>query len=70
MDMTCRCYDLEEEINETHPEASWNLDEACEEWKERAKELKESEIPFDTFSDEANPCTCPTCGRVVCRWCL
>jgi len=69
--MTCKCINIEKQIREKYPKATWNLDEACKEWSERSTdELKENNIKFKPYSDECYACTCPECGRYICGWCV
>jgi hypothetical protein len=70
MSEDCKCYQIVLEINEKYPGCDWNCDEACREWQKRSTELEDNEIQFAEFSDERYACTCPTCGRIVCGWCV
>ena len=70
MTRECECYRIEKEINELYPNSDWNTDEACDAWGERCKELEDNDITFEDGSDECYACTCPTCGRIVCGWCV
>ncbi len=70
MSETCRCFTIVEEINAKFPDANWNLDEACEEWQKREKELEDNGIEFEDGADAWYCCNCPTCGSTVCGWCL
>ena len=69
-DIDCACYRITDEINKKFPNSDWNLDAACEEWKKRKSELTYNSIKFECDSEGRYSCTCPTCGRIVCRWCL
>lgn len=69
-DEKCDCHNLQKEINEKYPDSDWNIDEACVEWNERKKELKDNSIEFEDGTDECYACTCPTCGRYICGWCV
>ena len=66
----CRCEEIENEINEKYPNASWNCDQACSEWQSRQSELEDNNIEFEPYADENYGCTCPTCGRMICGWCV
>ncbi len=66
----CKCFEIEKEINAKFPDCNWNVDKACEEWSARSKELENNHIKFKKFADEYYACTCPTCGRIVCGWCV
>ena len=66
----CKCFKIVEEINKKFPKADWNCDEACHEWGKRESELEDKKIKFEPFSDECYACTCPTCGRIICGWCV
>jgi hypothetical protein len=66
----CRCYEIKDKINKDFPKSDWNLDEACDAWHERSKDLKNNHIKFEPYSDECYGCTCPTCGRMICGWCV
>jgi hypothetical protein len=68
--MECKCHEIEDEINKKHPNCSWNVDAACEEWNTRSSELEDADIEYEPGSDELYGCTCPTCGRLVCGWCV
>ena len=68
--MTCKCEEIVNEINEKHPECNWNLDAACKEWGDRVDELEDRGIEFEPHSDECYGCTCPTCGNMICSWCV
>lgn len=67
---TCNCYQIEKEIRNEYPDADWNCDDACFEWNDRCKELKNNNIQFEDGADENYGCTCPTCGRFICGWCV
>ena len=69
-DPQCRCWLIEDEIHQKYPAANWNCDEACAEWNLRVGELRDNDIEFEPLSDECYGCTCPTCGRMVCSWCV
>ena len=69
-DKNCGCYKIEKEINEKYPSSDWNNDEVCKEWRKRGGELKDNNIEFEDCSDEYYGCTCPTCGRMICGWCV
>ena len=69
-DKGCGCYKIVEEINEQYPKADWNCDEACKAWHDRSIELEHNDIDFEPYSDEYYACTCPTCGRIICGWCV
>ena len=69
-DKDCKCYDIEDKINEEFPNSSWNLDNACKAWRERSGDLEDNNIDFEEGSDEYYGCTCPTCGRIICGWCV
>lgn len=66
----CKCHEIEDEINEKHKGCDWNIDAACSEWIERSKSLHDNNIEFSTGADENYGCTCPTCGRMICGWCV
>lgn len=66
----CICYQIEREINEKYLDTNWNCDEACYEWRERSKDIPDNGIEFEDYADENYTCTCPTCGRIVCGWCV
>ena len=66
----CKCHLIEYQIKIKYPNASWNGDEACGEWRMRREELKDNDIEFDENDDGGYGCTCPTCGRVVCGGCV
>ncbi len=38
--------------------------------EEQSLSLVDNDIEFDTYTDENYGCTCPTCGRMVCGWCV
>jgi len=69
-DENCRCHKVEAEINEEFPDADWNVDAACKAWRKRSKKLFVNNIEYDPHSDAYYGCTCPTCGRLVCGWCI
>jgi hypothetical protein len=69
-DENCECYKLEAEINTKYPKANWNVDSACCMWLEKSKELKGNYIEFAPYANENYGCTCPTCGRMICGWCV
>lgn len=66
----CKCCDIEKEINEEFPDCDWNCDDACRAWQERSERLEDNEIKFEPYDDENYGCTCPTCGRMICGWCV
>lgn len=66
----CKCTQIVREINEKFPSADWNLDEACKEWHERKDEIEDNSIEFERHSDACYSCTCPSCGTIICSWCL
>jgi len=71
IDKNCKCHEIEKEINLKYPEDNWNMDRACKEWRIRSrKELKDNNIEFEPLSDECYGCTCPTCGYMICNWCV
>ena len=70
MTSECKCHEIVAEINEKYPNCSWNLDEACEMWGDRVDELEDNDIEFEPYSDECYGCTCPSCGNMVCGWCV
>jgi len=61
---------IEDDINEEFPNSDWNMDEACTAWHKRSEKLKYNDIEFLDGSDECYACTCPTCGRIICGWCI
>ena len=65
----CKCYEIENYIEE-NVEGSWNCGGKCEAWNKMSEELEDNNIEFPPHSDEAYGCTCPTCGRMVCGWCV
>jgi len=69
-DPDCKCHKIEAEINAKFPNANWNCDAACKEWAKRVEELPSNDIDFEAYSDECYGCTCPTCGRMICGWCV
>ena len=66
----CYCYQIEKEIRKKFPSCNWNCDSACKEWNRRKSELKDNNIHFEAGSDDLYGCTCPTCGRFICGWCV
>jgi hypothetical protein len=48
----------------------WNCDACCSAWKKRSDELERNNIEFEPGDDANYACTCPTCGRTVCGWCV
>lgn len=66
----CECHIIQKEIDEQHPNAGWNRDAACKLWSERKTELENNDIEFEPHEDAGYGCTCPTCGRLVCGWCI
>lgn len=69
-DENCKCYEIQSEINKQFPKSDWNCDAACDAWRERSTELEDNNIEFEPHSDKSYSCTCPTCGRVICEWCV
>jgi hypothetical protein len=69
-DVKCKCHAIEDEIRECHPADDWNCDKSCQEWHNRVGELEDKGIEFDDGADENYGCTCPTCGRMICGWCV
>ena len=69
-DDNCKCHEIEAEINEANPGCDWNCDACCKAWSERSGDLQDNHIEFDDAADENYGCTCPTCGRMVCGWCV
>lgn len=69
-DENCKCHEIENEINIKFPQANWNRDKACSTWGERLTELPDNNIEFEAYSNECYGCTCPTCGRKICGWCV
>jgi hypothetical protein len=67
-DEGCPCYKIEAEIDEISED--WNLGKACDLWSERKHELEDNDIEFEPYSDSWYSCTCPTCGRSICGWCV
>jgi len=67
-DENCSCHKIEEEINKESTD--WNCGKACDEWHKRSKDLTVNDITFEPFSDENYACNCPTCGRIICGWCV
>ncbi len=66
----CKCGQIVEEINEKFPGCNWNCDDACEEWQTRQHELEVNDIEVEPYSDEQYACCCPTCGVIICGWCV
>ena len=67
----CECRALEDRINAEFPEEDWTFrGESCLAWQDRSLDLENNDIEFEPHSDEGYACTCPTCGRVVCGWCV
>ena len=64
------CEEVVNKINEKHPECDWNLDEACKMWGELSRDIPDNNIEFEEGSDECYSCTCPSCGAIICGWCL
>ena len=64
----CKCNEILEEINKVS--SDWNLGEACRMWGERKGSLENNNIQFEAYSDECYACTCPSCGKIVCGWCV
>lgn len=69
-DDECRCYEIVDEIDKQFPGCDWNIDDCCREWDKRVIELEDNNIEFNEGADENYGCTCPTCGRMVCGWCV
>jgi len=69
-DAGCKCHEVESQINSDFPDADWNVDNACDAWRERSSSLIDNDIEFEPFSDSRYGCTCPTCGRMICGWCV
>ena len=69
-DENCECHKLVNKINEKHPDADWNCDAACRMWGDENGTLKDNDIEFEDYADENYGCTCPTCGNMVCGWCV
>lgn len=69
-DKNCKCHKIEDEINKEFKDCDWNMDTCCTSWNERSSELKDNNIEFDDLADENYGCTCPTCGSMVCGWCV
>lgn len=69
-DVNCKCHIIEQEINKKFPDRNWNFDDACSEWQKRSSELTNNNIEFEKYADENYACTCPTCGRLLCGWCV
>lgn len=69
-DKNCKCWEVEESINKEFPNCDWNMDEACKAWADRSEGLKDNDIEHEPYSDDVYACTCPTCGRTVCGWCV
>lgn len=66
----CLCHEIEAAIRERYPDDDWNMDDACTAWRKHKNKLVDNNIEFDSGSDEAYGCTCPTCGRMLCGWCV
>lgn len=69
-DENCNCHRIKQEIDERHPDCNWNVDAACNEWLELSADLQNNNIEFAAGADENYGCTCPTCGRMICGWCV
>lgn len=69
-DDNCKCHEIEDKINKKYPDCDWNIDDACKAWTQEAENLKNNDIEFLEHSDEVYGCTCPTCGRMICGWCV
>lgn len=69
-DPKCKCFKIEKKIKKEFPRCNWNLDDACEAWASRKSVLKNNDIEFESGSDECYACNCPTCGRMICWWCV
>jgi len=69
-DENCKCHNIVAEIDKEYPGGNWNLDEACQKWGEMSMELENNDIEFEDGSDENYCCTCPTCGNIICSWCI
>ncbi len=67
---SCKCYEVEAAIKREFPKADWNCDEACSAWGKQSPELLDNHIEFADGDDENWACTCPTCGRIICGWCI
>ena len=69
-DEECKCHQIEDDINKENPGCNWNCDKCCAAWQERSTELVDNNIEFEPHADENYACTCPTCGNVICGWCV
>ena len=70
IDENCKCHEIEDQIDIEFSGIGWNMGEACNAWQQRSSELKNNNIEFEAFSDAPYACTCPTCGRTICGWCV
>jgi len=69
-DANCECHKIVEKINRKYPNADWNCDRACDMWHYESEKLHVNNIIFEEYSDESYGCTCPTCGEMICGWCV
>ena len=69
-DSECICYKEEAKIRKEYPTADWNMDEACSAWNKVADTIPSNNIEFGQWEEGAFGCTCPSCGRMVCGWCV
>lgn len=69
-DENCECHRIQKEIDEQYPRANWNMDNACKSWHDQKEKLEDNNIEFEPHSDNDYGCTCPTCGRMLCGWCI
>ena len=69
-DENCKCHEIEAKIKKKFPNCSWNCDDACNEWNKEVENLEDNNIEFEDYADENYGCTCPTCGRMICGWCV
>ena len=67
-DENCECYILEEKI--TNKSSDWNCGMACKLWRRLSQTLEDNNIEYEPHSDNCYACCCPTCGRIVCGWCV
>lgn len=69
--MSCKyCDDVVDNISKSYPKCDWNCDEACQMWGELSRDIPNNNIEFDEYSDESYSCTCPSCGEIICGWCV
>ena len=69
-DPNCKCHQIEKECGEVG-DKDWNIGDSCRQWHKRSKkELKNNNIEYEDGSDEYYGCCCPTCGRMICGWCV